>query len=51
MEWESLGFKSNPLSTDPIKQETLDLYVGHEKEVAVCQQFPPDKIKPVFCGF
>lgn len=37
MEWESLGFKDNPLNTDPIKQDTLQLYVGHKQEVVTCK--------------
>ena len=37
MQWESLGFNGNPLTTDPITQETLTLYTGHDKEMAKCQ--------------
>ena len=37
MEWESLGFRGNPLNTDPIRQSTLELYVGHKDIVAACQ--------------
>ena len=33
MKWESLGFKENPFSTDPISQTTLSLYIGHETEI------------------
>lgn len=36
MQWQSLGFKSDPLSTDPIFMETLKLYTGHEKEIQMC---------------
>lgn len=36
MQWQSLGFKSDPLSTDPIFMETLKLYTGHDKEVDLC---------------
>ena len=36
MQWESLGFKSNPLNTDPITQSTLTLYTGHEHEAKTC---------------
>lgn len=36
MKWQSLGFKSDPLSTDPILMETLNLYTGHAKEVSLC---------------
>ena len=37
MQWESLGFKYNPFNTDPIKQNTLSLYVGHEESVHSCK--------------
>jgi hypothetical protein len=37
MQWYSLGFKENPLNTDPISQETLSLYTGHEKEIKACK--------------
>src|SRR5579872_1108580 len=37
MHWESLGFKNDPLSTDPIDQTTLCLYTGHQQELAKCQ--------------
>lgn len=36
MDWEALGFYDNPLDTDPIKQKTLPLYVGHENNVRIC---------------
>lgn len=36
MQWQSLGFKSDPLSTDPIFMETLELYTGHDAEVKMC---------------
>lgn len=36
MRWEPLGFKDNPLNTDPIAQTTLSLYTGHEDEAAIC---------------
>lgn len=35
-QWQSLGFKSDPLSTDPISMETLSLYFGHDEEVKLC---------------
>lgn len=37
MQWQSLGFKDNPISTDPIISETLSLYVGHEQQVLRCR--------------
>lgn len=36
MDWEGLGFCDNPLDTDPIKQKTLALYVGHADKVRIC---------------
>ncbi|MGD9108166.1 MAG: hypothetical protein PVI75_03245 [Gammaproteobacteria bacterium] len=36
MQWESLGFKSNPLNTDPIQQSTLELYTGHKEDNDYC---------------
>ena len=36
MKWESWGFKNNPLNTDPIKQSTLELYIGHKKLITAC---------------
>lgn len=36
MDWEVLGFNGDPLDTDPIKQRTLSLYVGHEDKVRIC---------------
>lgn len=36
MQWPSLGFKADPLSTDPIVMDTLALYTGHAKEAALC---------------
>jgi DNA-binding transcriptional ArsR family regulator len=37
MQWESLGFKGDPLTTDPITQSTLELYTGHSGNMAKCQ--------------
>lgn len=31
MDWNSLGFKENPFKTDPILEDTLNLFVGHEE--------------------
>ena len=36
MQWEALGFKENPFSTDPITFDTLPLYTGHVQEVDAC---------------
>lgn len=37
MNWESLGFKGDPLSTDPISETTLELYTGHHQNLTKCQ--------------
>ena len=36
MQWETLGFKNNPLNTDPINQSTLQLYTGHTEDNKYC---------------
>lgn len=36
MQWQSLGFKADPLNTDPILQDTLSLYTGHAQEIRSC---------------
>lgn len=36
MQWQSLGFKADPLSTDPIFIETLPIYTGHSQEIRTC---------------
>jgi len=36
VKWQSLGFKEDPLSTEPIFIETLALYTGHDKEIKTC---------------
>ncbi len=36
MQWQSLGFNADPLSTDPIFRETLKLYTGHQNEINIC---------------
>jgi len=38
MNWQSLGFKDDPLKTTPITDETLQLYIGHDDKVKACQQ-------------
>lgn len=43
MQWESLGFKENPFSTDPITIDTLPLYTGHTAEVAACKDVVSQK--------
>lgn len=37
MYWQTLGFKSDPLQTAPITNETLMLFTGHSKEIEICQ--------------
>lgn len=36
MPWDSLGFSDFPFRTDPISSDTLELFVGHNKEIKVC---------------
>ena len=36
MDWKYWGFKENPFSTTPINQDTLELFVGHNKQVETC---------------
>lgn len=43
MQWESLGFKGNPFSTDPIVQSTLPLYAGRRKIVKTCNSILQEK--------
>jgi DNA-binding transcriptional ArsR family regulator len=43
MQWDALGFSDNPFNTDPIRQSTLDLYVGRNKSVAICKNVLAEK--------
>lgn len=43
MQWESLGFKENPFSTDPITIDTLSLYTGHATEIQACKDVVSQK--------
>lgn len=43
MQWESLGFKENPFSTEPITIDTLPLYTGHATEVEECKDVVSQK--------
>lgn len=36
MQWDSLGFKYNPFNTDPINQETFELYTGRKEILQTC---------------
>lgn len=36
MEWQTFGFKDDPLKTSPITKSTLALFTGHTEEVRVC---------------
>lgn len=38
MDWQAFGFKDDPLQTSPITRSTLDLFTGHNEEVALCQR-------------
>jgi hypothetical protein len=43
MQWDALGFSDNPFNTDPIRQSTLDLYVGRDQDVSVCNHVLAEK--------
>lgn len=43
MQWESLGFSGNPFDTDPIRQNTLNLYVGRDKAIQSCKNALSEK--------
>jgi len=43
MQWDALGFSDNPFNTDPIRQATLDLYVGRDKSVSICTNVLAEK--------
>ncbi len=36
MEWQTFGFKDDPLKTSPIIKATLDLFTGHGEDVKIC---------------
>lgn len=36
MEWQTFGFKDDPLKTSPITKSTLELFTGHKEEIRVC---------------
>lgn len=36
MEWQTFGFKDDPLKTAPITKSTLKLFTGYDEEVRVC---------------
>lgn len=43
MEWELLGYREYPFSVNPISMSTIELFVGHEKEVSICNNILKDK--------
>lgn len=43
MQWDSLGFNDNPFDTDPIRQSTLELYVGRDRPVSICRNVLAEK--------
>jgi hypothetical protein len=43
MEWQLLGYKDYPFSIDPISAETINLFIGHHKEVSFCESVLQDK--------
>jgi len=36
MSWDSLGFSDCPFKTEAISSDTLELFVGHKEEAAIC---------------
>ena len=38
MDWQTFGFKDDPLQTSPITKSTLALFTGHGAEVNLCQR-------------
>lgn len=38
MQWDSIGFKNNPFTTDPINENTLNLYVGRDEQISMCKE-------------
>lgn len=36
MEWQTFGFRDDPLKTSPIAKTTLELFTGHSVETRVC---------------
>lgn len=36
MEWQTFGFRDDPLKTSPVTRETLTLFTGHAEEARVC---------------
>lgn len=36
MEWQTFGFKDDPLKTSPITKTTLELFTGHSEEIRIC---------------
>ena len=38
MEWQTFGFKDDPLKTSPITKPTLALFTGHSEETRICMR-------------
>ncbi len=38
MDWQAFGFKEDPLQTTPITKSTLELFTGHQEELAICKR-------------
>ncbi len=38
MDWRNWGFKDFPLRTEPITKETLNLFIGRNKEIITCDK-------------
>ena len=38
MDWQTFGFKDDPLQTSPLTKPTLGLFTGHDEDVKLCQR-------------
>lgn len=43
MSWEAIGFKDCPFRGEPISDETLPLFVGHDDKIAICSDVIGDR--------
>ena len=38
MDWQTFGFKDDPLKTSPVTKNNLELFTGHAEEVKICMK-------------
>lgn len=43
MSWDSLGFSDFPFRSEPISNDTLELFVGHNKDTQICSEVLKNK--------